>query len=113
MRLFEGTEFDIPPRCERCEKLEAACDCPPPVPEAKRPEKQTAKIRIEKRKRSKLVTTISGLDSTGDHLKNLLTKLKNHCGAGGSIQESVIEIQGDHGQRICDFLCELGYRVKK
>lgn len=113
MRLFEGTQFDIPPRCERCEKLESECQCPPlpdPPPARVPPSKQTAKIQKEKRKKGKVVTVIRGLDE--HDLPDLLVKLKNACGAGGTIKEVTIEIQGDHDERIAKLLTEIGYRVK-
>ena len=112
MRLFEGTEFDIPPRCERCKELEKDCQCPTEPDPIKPPEKQTAKIVVEKRKRGKLMTVIRGLDPTGDHLKDLLTKLKSHCGAGGTIQDSQIEIQGNHRERVMGWLSNAGYKTK-
>ncbi len=113
MRLFAGTPFDRPPTCDRCQKLESDCLClPEPVP-SKPPAKQLARIRLEKRKNGKWVTTIRDLDPTGDHLTNLLTQLKNHCGAGGTIDENMLLIQGDHVQRVTDFLKHLGYRIAK
>ena len=115
MRLFAGTPYDQPPVCDRCNQLESACNCPPlpdpPVPSLP-PEKQQARLRIEKRKKGKRVTTISGLDASGNHLTELLTKLKNSSGAGGTVQNDVIEIQGEHEERIRSLLSELGYRVR-
>ena len=109
MRLFAGTEFDRPPKCERCGKLESDCQCPPlPKP----PAKQLVRVRLEKRAKGKSVTTIRDLDDTGQHLQDLLTKLKNHCGAGGTIQQSVIEIQGDHMIKITEYLTKAGYRTR-
>ena len=32
MRLFEGTEFDRPLRCEQCGELDEKCVCPPEQP---------------------------------------------------------------------------------
>lgn len=113
MRLFAGTPFDRPPTCERCQRLESDCTCPPePIP-IKPPEKQIARIRLEKRKNGKWVTTVRDLDPTGDHLTQLLTKLKKHCGAGGAIDDNVLEIQGDHVQRITEYLKQAGYRIAK
>jgi len=115
MRLFAGTSFDQPPVCDRCGQLETACDCsarPAPPALVLPPEKQIARLRIEKRKNGKRVTTISGLDPAGNHLAELLAKLKNACGAGGTVQVDVIEIQGDHEDRIRGLLKELGYRVQ-
>jgi translation initiation factor 1 len=113
MRLFAGTPFDRPPKCDRCQLLESECRCVPEPVQAKPPGKQSARIRLEKRSKGKSVTTIRDLDPSGDHLSNLLTKLKNHCGAGGSVDGDTIEVQGDHVLRIAEFLKKEGYRVGK
>ena len=112
MRLFEGTPFDRPPRCERCEKLVAECTCPPEVPPQIPPEQQTAKLAIEKRQKGKMVTVIRGLADEQGQLPELFTKLKNTCGAGGSLHDGVIEIQGQHLERIRETLTKLGYRLR-
>ena len=113
MRLFAGTEFDIPPRCERCGELEEECQCPPEPPPLLDPAKQTARIRVEKRKRGKVVTVIQGLPRVGNDLPSLLAQLKSKCGAGGAIKEDVLEIQGQHVDRVAECLAEIGYRTKK
>ena len=114
MRLFEGTEFFQPHRCEKCGALKGDCKCPPAEPEQQPPEKQTARIRVERRKKGKVVTVIRGLapGNPGQHLTNLLTWLKNACGAGGTIQDGAIEIQGNHEDRIEVLLTEAGYNVR-
>jgi len=112
MRLFEGTQFDRPPRCERCEELEADCQCPPPEEPRTPVNNQTARLAKEKRKRGKVVTVIRNLLDEGTHLADLLTALKNHCGAGGTIQNGDIEIQGEQLDRIRPFLTGAGYKVK-
>ena len=89
MRLFEGTQFDRPPHCERCEKPETECQCPPiePEPEPRTPtDKQTARLSKEKRKKGKVVTVVAGLLDEGDALQEMLTKLKTACGAGGTLK---------------------------
>ena len=112
MRLFEGTQWDRPPRCERCGELEAACVCPPP-PKALTPaEKQTARLAIEKRKKGKIVTVVRGLPPEENDLPELLAKLKASCGAGGTIKDDLLEIQGNHLDRLRDLLRDIGYRVQ-
>jgi translation initiation factor 1 len=112
MRLFEGTEFDRPPRCEKCEELEENCTCPPePLPMLD-PSKQTARISKEKRKKGKMVTVIRGLPVEGNDLQGLLTQLKNSCGAGGTLKEDELEIQGDQLKRVRETLQKIGYKVK-
>lgn len=115
MRLFAGTPFDRPPQCERCHRPESECTCPPlpPAPQVwLPPEKQTARVAVERRKSGKTVTVIRGLASTETDLPALLKTLKNHCGAGGTVDGEEIEIQGGQLDRVREFLTRLGYRVK-
>jgi translation initiation factor 1 len=112
MRLFEGTPFDRPPRCERCGELEADCVCPPAPPLRIPPEKQTARLAVEKRKKGTVVTVVRGLPSEGNDLPALLTQLKSACGAGGTIQDDALEIQGNHLDSIRNHLGQLGYKVR-
>ena len=111
MRLFEGTQWDRPPRCERCGEPEESCCCPflPEVLTA--PEKQTAHLVVERRKKGKLVTVIRGLAADENDLPELLGKLKAACGAGGTVKQDLLEIQGNHLARVRDLLAEIGYRV--
>ncbi len=113
MRLFEGTPFYQPPRCEKCSELEEECQCPPPPLEQIPPTKQSARLQIEKRKKGKTVTVVRGLaaGNPGHHFSDLLTALKNACGAGGTIAEDTIEIQGNHLARIETLLRDMGYRI--
>jgi len=114
MRLFAGTKFDIPPRCERCGELLEACGCgPEPAPVVRiPPAEQTARLAVEKRKQGRVVTVVRGLPAVGNDLPGLLTLLKTRCGAGGAIKDETIELQGEHRARIRAALAELGYRVK-
>ncbi len=114
-RLFAGTQFDRPPECDRCGRLEEECECPPPEPEPPTylaPHKQTARLAVEKRKRGKMVTVIRGLAAEDNDLSAMLTKLKTSCGAGGTLQEDSIEIQGRHLDRLRVELKAMGYHVK-
>jgi translation initiation factor 1 len=112
MRLFEGTPFDRPPRCARCGMLEADCQCPPEPPARLAPEKHTARLAIEKRKQGKVVTVVRGLPAADNDLPELLKVLKTTCGAGGTLQDDMLEIQGSHLERIRAALGKLGYRVR-
>jgi translation initiation factor 1 len=113
MRLFAGTKYDQPPRCDHCGRLEAECICSPPATRRLSPASQVARLNLEKRKKGKLVTVIRGLCAEGNDLSALLSGLKSQCGAGGSIHEDCLEVQGDHLQRIADALRELGFQVKQ
>jgi translation initiation factor 1 len=112
MRLFAGTELDRPPRCEHCGELDEDCKCPPEPPQSLAPDKQTARLSKEKRKKGKVVTVIRGLPTEGNDLPSLLKQLKSNCGAGGALQEDSIEIQGDQLDRVREELKKIGYKVK-
>ncbi|NLF71281.1 MAG: translation initiation factor [Candidatus Anammoximicrobium sp.] len=112
MRLFEGTQWDRPPRCERCGELEEACTCPPPPKMLAPPEKQTARLAVEKRKKGKVVTVVRGLPADQNDLPGLLSQFKAACGAGGTVKDDELEIQGDHLERLRGLLGEIGFRVR-
>ena len=112
MRLFEGTPFDIPPKCDLCGQNDSDCTCTPEMKARVAPEKQIATLRLEKRKKGKIVTVICGLTAVANDLSDVLTKLKNACGAGGTIEGDLLEIQGDHLRRIREKLTQMGYKVK-
>jgi translation initiation factor 1 len=60
----------------------------------------------------KTVTVVRGLPSRGVDLVALTGELKRLCGAGGTLREGAIEVQGDHRERIAERLRGLGYQVK-
>jgi translation initiation factor 1 len=53
---------------------------------------------------------------TPDDLKELAKSLKSLCGSGGTAKyeadNQIIEIQGDHRERVAEKLRSLGYKVK-
>ena len=60
----------------------------------------------------KIVTVVRGLPEQGAALEARLSELKRLCGAGGTMRDGAIEIQGDHRDRISERLTALGYKVK-
>jgi|JI9StandDraft_1071089.scaffolds.fasta_scaffold03270_3 translation initiation factor 1 len=125
-RLFAGTVFDVPPRCEVCNELTAECKCTWQVKqdwEAKKklesqrqpPEKQACRVVIQKRKGGRVATVVEGLTHQGTDLNALFKKLQGSCGAGGTVksEENLLELQGDHVAKVQKLLTELGYKVKK
>ncbi|MCX7664158.1 MAG: hypothetical protein N2112_01280 [Gemmataceae bacterium] len=76
--------------------------------------KGTVKIgRETKGRKGKGVTLVweIPLDETG--IAELAKDLKAKCGSGGTVKEGVIEIQGEHRDRIAQHLQSLGYQVKR
>jgi translation initiation factor 1 len=60
----------------------------------------------------KTVTVIHGLPERGPALEARLSEMKRLCGAGGTLRDGVVEIPGDHRERLARHLRELGYPVK-
>lgn len=60
----------------------------------------------------KAVSLVKGLMLSEDDLKSLAKKLKQECGTGGTIKDGIIEIQGEHRQKIAEILIKLDYKVK-
>lgn len=69
--------------------------------------------RETKGRKGKGVSVISGLPLAVVELADLARELKSHCGAGGTVRDGVIEIQGDHRDRLVAALQARGFNVKK
>lgn len=82
--------------------------------EEKKNEKNSSKpVKVRKVKRKKaLLTVILNLTLDEKELKDLATRLKRLCGSGGTIRDGVIEVQGDHVERIRTELKSQGIRAQ-
>jgi translation initiation factor 1 len=69
-------------------------------------------VAVENRKAKRQVTVVRGLLDEGDHLPELLKKLKSACGSGGVVREGFLELQGDQQSRVMELLKQYGYRVR-
>ena len=69
--------------------------------------------RETKGRKGKGVTLIKGLAMDAATLGLMSKKLKTMCGSGGTIKKGIIEIQGDHIERILEYLKEQGIKAKQ
>ena len=77
------------------------------------PHEQTAYLhRDSKGRGGKSVTLVKKLVLSEEDMKELATKLKQICGSGGTVKSDVIEIQGEHREKIAGALQNMGYKVK-
>lgn len=72
------------------------------------------RVRRESKGRGgKTVMVITGLPLDAALLTALAGELKRSCGCGGTAKDGVIEIQGDHAEKIMAELVKRGYQPKR
>lgn len=74
------------------------------------------KVRVSretKGRKGKGVTLIKGLTLDAPALAQLGKQLKTACGSGGTVKDGVIEVQGDHCERVIEILNQQGWAVKR
>lgn len=101
-------------KCSVCGWPQRDCRCSSqPTAKDTLPARIVARLRTEKKGRGgKTVTVVYGLPQNPEFLKQLSQELKRACGAGGTVVEDGIEIQGDLGARVRAALEKRGYVVK-
>lgn len=71
---------------------------------------QLLKIFLDKKQRAgKVVSIISGFVMKEQEIDVLAKKLKTFCGSGGSVKNNEIIIQGDHRDKILQWLLKNGF----
>ncbi len=71
-------------------------------------EKQSVRIRVDRRRFGKAMTVIEGFDSSVD-MKALAKDLKSRLATGGTLKGRSIELQGDQRERAKAALIKMGY----
>lgn len=100
--------------CPNCGEAKNACLCAE-LADQQRLSSLDGIVRIRREtsgRKGKGVSTITGVALPQVELKELLKRLKKSCGTGGSLSNGVIEIQGDHREKIKALLEKEGYKVK-
>ncbi|MGA0805269.1 MAG: translation initiation factor Sui1 [Pseudohongiellaceae bacterium] len=69
--------------------------------------------RETKGRKGKGVTLVTGVALPDEELRLLGSRLKQLCGTGGTVKDGVIEIQGDHRDRLFEWFQQQGHKVKK
>jgi len=73
-------------------------------------ENQKIVVSTVKKRFGKVYTTMSGIDNKEVNLKELAKTLKSKFACGGTAKNNVIELQGDHKQKVKKHLVELGFQ---
>ena len=96
--------------CPKCRKAIGACACaaaPRPAGDG-----NVRVSRDSKGRGGKVVTVVRGVPLDALALGQLGKELRAACGSGGTVKDGVVEIQGDHVQRILDLLSAKGWKPK-
>ncbi len=97
--------------CPGCRLAVASCNC-----------KQTVVLkgdgvvrvsRESKGRGGKTVTVVRGVLLESVALADLAKQLRSGCGSGGTVKEGVIEVQGDHVERVMEMLRQRSFVVKR
>ncbi|PLX26323.1 MAG: hypothetical protein C0600_10980 [Ignavibacteria bacterium] len=76
--------------------------------------KSMAKLHVQlekKGRKGKGVTVIKGFFHMRKDLQEYARELKARCGAGGTVKDDTIEIQGDHRSTAVEYFRAKGFRV--
>jgi len=97
--------------CPQCRRPVSECVCRRVAPVAG---DGTVRVSRETAGRGgKAVTVVRGLGQGEAELALLARQLKALCGSGGTVKDGVIEVQGDHCERVIEALKKQGRVVKR
>ncbi len=97
--------------CPTCRRPVAQCTCRRTT--ARAPGDGVVRVSRESKGRGgKTVTLVRGLALDDAALAALGQKLKAACGSGGTVKDGVIEVQGEHRDRIVQLLQAQGVAAK-
>ncbi|MDP2986909.1 translation initiation factor Sui1 [Hydrogenophaga sp.] len=97
--------------CPDCRQPVAQCACKRAVVPA-----GDGVVRVSRETKGrggKAVTLVKGVALMGQELAELGKRLKAACGSGGTVKDGVIEIQGDHVDKVVAALQAQGHTVKR
>ena len=99
--------------CPACRRPLADCSCRATASARPAGDGTVRVSRETKGRGGKAVTLVRGalLDAAG--LAALGKQLRTLCGSGGTVKDGVIEVQGDHVERVIEALKAQGHTVRR
>jgi translation initiation factor 1 len=94
--------------CPGCGKPMAACVCRRAAPATASADGVVRVSRETKGRGGKSVTLVRGLGLEAEALAALAKRLRTACGAGGTVKDGVVEVQGDHCDTVIAALAKEG-----
>lgn len=99
--------------CPDCRQPLGACQCAAAQKAAVRGDGRVRVSREVASRGGKTVTVVRGLAMTDEQIAALGKHLRNACGAGGTAKGGVVEVQGDHVDRVLALLVKEGLSAKR
>ena len=99
--------------CPVCRQPVAACRCAALAVRSAAGDGIVRVSRESKGRGGKTVTVVRGLVLDAAALAALAKRLRNACGAGGTVKDGVLEVQGDHADRVIALLQAERFVVKR
>jgi translation initiation factor 1 len=99
--------------CPECSQTLAQCVCKTVAKKLPAGDGVVRVSRETKGRGGKSVTIVKGLPLDPLALAVLGKQLRTACGSGGTVKDGVIEVQGDHCERVVEALKKHGYSAKR
>jgi len=99
--------------CPDCRKPLSDCICKSAAKAKPLGDGNIKVSRESKGRGGKTVTLVRGLPLDATALATLGKQLRSACGSGGTVKDGVLEIQGDHCERVMAELLKQGYKPKR
>ena len=97
--------------CPDCRHAVARCQCRAASRAGPAGDGKVRVLRETKGRGGKAVTVVRGVPLPPDELATLGKALRTACGSGGTVKDGVVEVQGDHLDRVMTLLRERGWTV--
>lgn len=100
--------------CPACRQPMTACACKQLAAAAAPKGDGVVRVSRETKGRGgKAVTLVRGVPLDAMALAALGKRLRTACGCGGTVKDGVMEVQGDHCDRVIELLKAEGWSVKR
>ena len=103
--------------CPACRKPVAQCVCKQAwIAGQARNDSHDGVVRVSRETKGrggKAVTVVRGLALDAAALEKLAKQLKAACGSGGTVKDGIVEVQGEHCEKVMALLKGQGHTVKR
>ena len=99
--------------CPTCRRPVAQCTCGKAAPSSAAADGIVRVLRETKGRGGKAVTVVRGAPGDPAVLAKLGQDLKAACGSGGTVKDGIVEVQGDHVEKVMALLQQRGFKVKR